>query len=346
MAENIVELKNVNLAYNKDYCALYDINLELKKGDRVCIYGETGSGKTALLRLIAGLEKHKSGECLLKGIPVNKVNFARDVSLGYLSTKAVFFERKSVYKNLMWTLKVHRVDKKERKERIENVLKEFGIENLRDEKVKNLCASDRRLTQIARMSMRPLEIVLCDDVLAEYDDMDTKARIRKAILKLFDSAPKDKVIIMTSQDRKSCEGVASKFIEIKLGSFVDNNKDDTKKESTVSKKDKKSKAVETEKVGNATDNKKEELTTAVVEENKDEKTPVSTAEVESANTEVNTKQETINTQTEKLDDAASANETENVSAITSDEQEKDNPEGSAQKESTKPNSSKGKKHKK
>ena len=224
MAENIIELKGVNLAYNKDYCALYDINLELKKGDRICIYGDTGSGKTALIRLIAGLEKAKEGECLLKGTPVNKVNFARDVSLGYLSTKAVFFERKSVYKNLMWALKVHKVDKAERKERIENVLREYGIEGLRDEKVKNLCSSDRRLVQIARMSMRPLEIVLCDDVLAEYDDMDTKARIRKALLKLFDSAPKDKVIIMTSTDRKSCEGFVNKFIEIKSGSLVDKEK--------------------------------------------------------------------------------------------------------------------------
>lgn len=223
MANNIIELKNVELQYNKDYCALFDINLEVKKGDRIAIIGKTGSGKTALLRLIAGLEKQKSGECYIKGTPIQKINFSRDVSLGYLSTKAVFFERKSVYKNLMWTLKVHKVDKKEREERIDAILEEFGIQSLKKERVGALCNSERRLVQIARMAMRPLEIILCDDVLS-VDDTVIQEKIKKALIKLFDSAPKDKVIIMASQDEKVCKDFVNKIIHIESGSFVDNEK--------------------------------------------------------------------------------------------------------------------------
>ena len=224
MADFVIELKDIKLAYNKDYCALFDINLALKKGDRIAIIGETGSGKTALLRLIAGLEKQKSGECLIKGIPVHKVNFATDVSLGYLSTKAVFFERKSVYSNLLWALKVHKVAKAEREERVNAVLKEFDIEALKKEKVKNLCGSDRRLVQIARMALRPLEIVLCDDVLSEYD-ADTVVRIKKALNILFDSAPKDKIIIMAGQTEESCKDFVKEYRYLKSGSFVEKQND-------------------------------------------------------------------------------------------------------------------------
>ncbi len=220
MAEFVIELKDIKLAYNKDYCALFDINLTLKKGDRLAIIGETGSGKTALLRLIAGLEKQKSGECLIEGVPVSKVNFAKDISLGYLSTKAVFFERKSVYKNLLWALKVHKVVASEREERINTILKEYDIESLEKEKIKNLCSSDRRLVQIARMALRPLDIILCDDVLSEYDN-DTVARIKKALGQLFDSAPKDKVIIMASQEKETCADFVKEFKYLKSGSFVE-----------------------------------------------------------------------------------------------------------------------------
>ena len=235
MADNIIELKDVKLSYNKDYCALYDINLSLNKGDRIAIIGETGSGKTALLRLIAGLEKQKSGECYIKGTPIQKINFSRDVSLGYLSTKAVFFERKSVYKNLLWALKVHKVDKAEREERIDAILEEFEIQHLKKERVGTLCNSDRRLVQIARMAMRPLEIILCDDVLS-IDDNITKEKIKKALNILFNSVPKDKVIIMAGQDEKNCKEFVNKVINIKSGSFVEDENID--EQEVKSKKDK------------------------------------------------------------------------------------------------------------
>lgn len=225
MAESIIELKDVKLAYNKDYYALFDINLTLEKGDRIAIIGTEGSGKTALLRVIAGLEKPKSGECYIKGTPINKINFARDVSLGYLSTKAVFFESKSVYKNLLWALKVHKVDKSEREERIQNVLEEFGIESLKKEKLKKLCSSDRRLVQIARMALRPVEIILCDEVLSEYDE-EMQNRIRKALTKLFDSAPKDKIIVMASRDEKECAGFTNRTLKLVSGSFTSGKQDE------------------------------------------------------------------------------------------------------------------------
>ena len=57
----MIRLQNVFLAYNKEYYALYDINLTFQKGDRVALIGEEGSGKTAVLRLIAGLEKNQKG---------------------------------------------------------------------------------------------------------------------------------------------------------------------------------------------------------------------------------------------------------------------------------------------
>lgn len=216
----MIVLKSVDLAYSKDYNALMNIDLHVKAGESVGIIGAHESGKTALLRLIAGLEKQKKGEAFIKDTPIKKINFARDVSLGYLTNRAVFFERKSVYKNLEWALKVHKVNKKERQQRIQKVLADFEISNLEKEKVSSLCESDKRLVQIARMALRPLEIILCDDVLSG-EDTATQEKIKSALKKLFALSPKDKIIIMTSEDENICKEYVTRIIHMDSGCFVE-----------------------------------------------------------------------------------------------------------------------------
>ena len=80
----MIKIENLFLAYNKEYYALYDINLEFQKGDKVALVGEEGSGKTSLLRAVAGLEKIAKGNILINNVPVQKIDFAHDISVGYV----------------------------------------------------------------------------------------------------------------------------------------------------------------------------------------------------------------------------------------------------------------------
>ncbi len=215
----MIELKNVYLAYNKEYYALFDICMTFKPGDRIALVGEEGSGKTALLRLIAGLDAQQKGEVYINNTPVKKVNFARDVSLGYISSKAVFFENKSVYRNLAWVLKNRSVDKSLWQSQIEKVLTDYGISHLRDAHVGTLCRSDRRLVQIARLALRPLDILLCDDIELHADDK-TYGKLGAALKKLIDSDNKDKIVILTCNNPKGCKGLVDKKIKIQSGSII------------------------------------------------------------------------------------------------------------------------------
>ncbi|MBR7090829.1 MAG: ATP-binding cassette domain-containing protein, partial [Clostridia bacterium] len=154
----MLELKNVFLAYNREYYALFDINLTLNKGDHLAIIGDTGSGKTALLRAISGLEKLNKGDIYINNTNLNKINFETDISLGYISTKPVFFENKTVEKNLEWVLKQRNIDKAYWDSIITQVLEEYGISTLRKVRINTLCRSDKRLVQIARLALRPIDI--------------------------------------------------------------------------------------------------------------------------------------------------------------------------------------------
>ncbi len=223
----MIELKNVCLGYNKEYLALCNINLKIEDGERVALVGEEGSGKTALLRLIAGLDKHKEGEVFLNGTSIEKVDFLNDVHLGYLSSKAVFFENKTVEKNLAWALKVHKVPKPEWKEKIDFVLSEFKISHLKKERVVRLSKSDRRLVQMARLALRPLDILLCDDIEMNKDER-TFLTLNTALRKLIDMDNKDKTVILTCCNPKSCKGIVSRKIKMVSGSIEAEEKSESK----------------------------------------------------------------------------------------------------------------------
>ncbi len=219
----MIELKNVYLGYNKEYYALFDINLKFQKGDRAVLVGENGSGKTSLLRVIAGLEKVQKGEIYIDNTPLKNVDFAKDVSLGYLSSKAIFYENKTVLKNLMWALKIRGEDKDIQEKKALEVLKDYNIEHLKDEKVGRLCKSDRRLVQIARLALRPLDILLCDEFDLQEDNKITEELIN-AQKKLINADHKDKIVIIACENVSHFKDIINREIKMVSGSIEKENK--------------------------------------------------------------------------------------------------------------------------
>lgn len=216
----MIVLKNATLSYSKDYSALMDINLQIKAGERVGIVGDHGSGKTALLRLLAGLESLKCGKVYIRDIPIKKVNFMTDISLGYVTPNATFFERKSVYDNFLWILKSRKVPKKEREGIIRAVLEEFELSYLADMKINMLNPLERRQVQVARLALRPLDIILVDDIFIGNDE-DFLKQIKKTIKILFNREPKEKTIIMACENEDLIKEFVQKVYHIDGGAMVE-----------------------------------------------------------------------------------------------------------------------------
>lgn len=216
----MIELKNVFLSYNREYYALFDINLKILDSARIAIVGEAGSGKTALLRCIAGLEEIKKGEIYIDNTPINRVDFEKDVSLGYISSKPVFFESKTVYQNLSYVLKVRNIDKNLWNSQIDVVLNKFGIANLKDEKVGTLCRSDRKIVQIARLALRPIDILLCDD-LVDGNDVKSLPKIKSALKILLEGEKKDKIFVLACTEIEYFKDIVDTVVKLNLGSIED-----------------------------------------------------------------------------------------------------------------------------
>ena len=102
----MIKLVNLCLKFTKEYYALLNINITVDKGERVCIFGQSESGKTSILRTIAGLEKEYTGEAFINNKEVKTIDFKYDVNLAYLPKQSVFFNNKTVAYNLEYAIKL------------------------------------------------------------------------------------------------------------------------------------------------------------------------------------------------------------------------------------------------
>ena len=214
----MILVKNLSLKFTKEFYALYDVNLEIKKGEAVALLGEEHSGKTTLLRVLCKLEKDFTGEVYIKDIPLKKVDFSLDVNMGYIPAAPVFFEKKTVYQNLQALLKSRKINKSQREEKINKLLIEYNLEKFRDEKVKNLSLFKKYILSIARLSLREIELVLIDNIFEKLSQEEYE-KICELIKKQFLQNKVTTVIATTSPS--VAKDLTKRTIKFKLGSITE-----------------------------------------------------------------------------------------------------------------------------
>ncbi len=214
----MITFSDVVLKYTREFCALNKVSFEVAPNEIVALYGNKDSGKSCILRLIAGLEKPTSGEVYIKNTEVAKVNFQTDVSLGYIPYKGSFFEDKTVYENLKYILKIRGVSEAEQESLVNKSLIDFKLEMIKDEKVKNLSLLDKYILSIVRLTYRKLDILLIDNIFEELDEQATK-KIISLIKKYFVKA--QTTIIYATSDAELAKAISTRIINVELGQIVD-----------------------------------------------------------------------------------------------------------------------------
>lgn len=172
-----IRIVKLNLKFTKEYYALCNINLSIPTGSKMGLLGEKDSGKTSLLRVIAGLEKGYDGEVFFDDKELKSLSYRYDINLGYLPLKGVFFEGKTLFQNLKYAIEV-RSNKSpyEIEELINSILEKFNLQEYKDVKMKKLNYFLRLKSAIARMAVRKIDIILVDNIFpllneCEYNEI-------------------------------------------------------------------------------------------------------------------------------------------------------------------------------
>ena len=185
MKNNItLKSKNLKKKYGKK-TVVKNVSLELKKGEVVGLLGPNGAGKTTSFYMITGMISPSQGSVYLgqKNI-TNLPMFQRArLGIGYLSQEPSIFTKLTVEENIKLVLEMTNLSKEDRNERLENLLDDLSINNIRKNIGYQLSGGERRRTEIARALATNPSFILLDEPFAGVDPLAVED-IQKIITRL------------------------------------------------------------------------------------------------------------------------------------------------------------------
>jgi lipopolysaccharide export system ATP-binding protein len=152
-------------------CVVDDVSLHVEKGEVVGLLGANGAGKTTTFYMIIGLEQPDAGTVRLGDRDLTRLPMylrAR-LGLGYLPQEPSVFRKMTAAQNILAVLETMGLRRRERLKRLEELLEEFGIAQVRNTRGDALSGGERRRTEIARALATEPQYILLDEPFAGID---------------------------------------------------------------------------------------------------------------------------------------------------------------------------------
>ena len=148
-----------------------DVSINVRKGEIVGLLGPNGAGKTTCFYIIVGMIKPEVGSVALDGEDLTGLPMYRRArkGIGYLPQEASIFRRLTVEGNMMAILETLPISKKERRDRLENLLDELNISHLKKSYGYQLSGGERRRVEITRSLVTNPSFMLLDEPFAGID---------------------------------------------------------------------------------------------------------------------------------------------------------------------------------
>lgn len=187
----MIQIKNISLSY-EDELVLDNVSCEISKGQNVCFWGPSGSGKSSLLKLLMGFEIPSSGEIIIDGIPVNEENIT-DIrkNIGWIPQNINL-----PVNNTKELIKLLYLDKKQEKE-FNDYTKKLNLDdNLLNKDFQEISGGQKQRIVIAAVLSLDKPILLMDEPTSALD-ADSVDNLINLILK-----NNELTVISASHDKK------------------------------------------------------------------------------------------------------------------------------------------------
>jgi putative ABC transport system ATP-binding protein len=206
----LVEVHNVTKVYMRDTLeipVLQNLSLSVPEGEFLALMGPSGSGKTTLLNLISGIDQPTSGSIVIAGTDIAKLNESqlaqwRSHNIGFVFQFYNLLPVMTAYENVELPLLLTNLSRKEKKERVETMLKVVGLEDRMDHYPKQLSGGQQQRVAIARAIVTDPTLIIGDEPTG---DLDRKSA--EEILILMDRLNREfkKTIVMVTHDPHAAE---------------------------------------------------------------------------------------------------------------------------------------------
>ena len=199
---DLIQLKNVTKVYKTGVTALYDLNLNIEKGDFVFIIGSTGCGKSTIIKMIYREEKPTRGEIIIGGKDVSKVWNSKVYKIrrkmGVVFQDYKLLEKSTVYENVAFALEVFGLPKDEIHKKVIKALELVGLKNKVKSYPHQLSGGEQQRVAIARAIVNEPKLLICDEPTGNLDP-DTSMEVMKVLEAINELGT---TIIMVTPDRE------------------------------------------------------------------------------------------------------------------------------------------------
>ena len=177
---------------------LEDVSFDVAEGESLVLLGASGSGKTTILRIMAGLEQPDSGYVILHGKDVTDLP-ARERGVGVIFQSYALFPRMTVEKNIGYGLKIRHRPRKERRETVDRLIKLVQLEQHRKKYPWQLSGGQQQRVAIARTLAYKPQVLLFDEPFGALD-AQTRVHLRREIRALLRQVRVPSVFITHDQE--------------------------------------------------------------------------------------------------------------------------------------------------
>jgi len=201
MSENQIVINDLSKVYDNGFNALENINLNIKKGSFNVFIGETGIGKTTLLKIISGLIRPNKGEIIIGDQNLNKLSqpylsiFRRGI--GLILEDFPLLEDYTIYENLSLPLKISNSSKKNITQKINYFLELFNMKNKVHRFPKQLSQGENQKILIVRAIINNPFLLVADE---PFSNIDKEESIK--IIKILQSLQKKGLTLLTTSHEK------------------------------------------------------------------------------------------------------------------------------------------------
>ncbi|MBU1135820.1 MAG: ABC transporter ATP-binding protein [Nanoarchaeota archaeon] len=223
--QNVIEMRKVEKIYNQglqsEIKVLKDIDLKIKEGEIVAIMGPSGSGKTTLLDIMGCLMKPTSGEVLIDGREIEKMNddelaHIRGSKLGFIFQQYNLINTFTALENVEFAIRINGKSKDEARRRAVKLLKLVGLEYRLNNKPGQLSGGEQQRVAVARALANNPKVILGDELTG---NLDTKTG--EMIINLIKDLNKRKgyTIVIVTHDHYIGKQ-AERIIKLKDGEII------------------------------------------------------------------------------------------------------------------------------
>lgn len=210
-----VSIQSVSKSYGA-FSALRDISLDIRKKELICLLGPSGCGKSTLLRIIAGLEQADAGKIIVGGKDLTHLPPAQR-NIGMMFQSYALFPNLTAYENVAYGLRMKKMHRQERDEKVREVLALVDLEHARDKYPAQLSGGQQQRIALARAVALSPDFLLLDEPLSALD-AKVRAKLRREIRALQEKI--GVTTIMVTHDQEEALTMADRVVVMNNAEIV------------------------------------------------------------------------------------------------------------------------------